>query len=147
VSARSVAASPREATRQSLTPVILFVSDAHRVTINRYADLKFRLRDATIIPVFNEAILKGKKPREKFPLTHAAAVPLQIPALAPMLKAQIEKSRYSFSDVHDRLLIGIPIALVLELRSWTRRVFLEFHELELRLLLEKLRASLPGVKL
>jgi hypothetical protein len=137
----------REAARQSLNPVILFVADYHRVTINRYADLKYRLRDATIVPVFNEAVLKGKKSRENFPFTHATAIPLQIPALAPMLKAEIEKTRYTFSDVHDRLLIGIPIALAVELRSWTRRAFLEFHELEIRLLLEKLRASLPGVKM
>jgi hypothetical protein len=64
-----------------------------------------------------------------------------------MLKAQIDKSRYSFSDVHNRLLIGIPNGLAFELRAWTRRTFIELHELELRLLLQKLRASLTGVKL
>jgi hypothetical protein len=40
----------------------------------------------------------------------------------------------------------VPVAVgpVFELRSWTRRTFLEFRELELRLLMEKLRASLKG---
>ncbi|HEY8442059.1 MAG TPA: hypothetical protein VIK79_11510 [Xanthobacteraceae bacterium] len=30
--------------------------------------------------------------------------------------------------------------------SWTRRTLLEFRELELRLLLEKLRAALPSMR-
>jgi hypothetical protein len=63
-----------------------------------------------------------------------------------MLKAQIEKSRCSFTDVHDKLPIGIPNGLASELRAWTRRTFLELRELELRLLLERLRAALPGVE-
>ena len=63
-----------------------------------------------------------------------------------MLKAQIEKARYSFAEVHGRLPMAIPIGLAFELRSWTRRAFLELRELELRLLLEKLRAALPGVR-
>jgi len=48
---------------------------------------------------------------------------------------------------HAQLPVGVPIGLAFELRSWTKRTFLEFRELELRLLLEKLRASLPGVRL
>jgi hypothetical protein len=43
--------------------------------------------------------------------------------------------------------MAIPVGLGLELQAWTRRAFLEFREFELRLLLEQLRASLPGVRL
>ena len=35
--------------------------------------------------------------------------------------------------------MAVPIGPAFELRSWTKRTFLEFRELELRLLLEKLR--------
>ena len=137
----------REALRGSIEPMILFAADPHPVAVKAYGDLQRRFHKALIVPVFNEAILKGQKLREQFPFTRAAAVPLQITALAPMLKAQMEKPRYSFVDVHDKLPPAIPIGLSFELRAWTRRNFLEFRELELRLLLEKLRASLPGVKL
>jgi hypothetical protein len=136
----------REALRRSIDPVILFAADAHPVAINAYADLMRRLRGVLVVPVFNEAILKGKKLREDFPFTRAAAVPIRISALAPMLKAQIETSRCSFTDVHDKLPIGIPDGLAFELRAWTRSTFLELRELELRLLLERLRAALPGVE-
>jgi hypothetical protein len=64
-----------------------------------------------------------------------------------VLKAQIERSHYSFADVHNRLPFGIPVGLAFELRAWTRRTFLQFRELELRLLLETLRAALPGIRL
>jgi hypothetical protein len=132
----------REATRRLLDPVILFAANTHPVAINAYADLKRCLRGVIVIPVFNDVILKGKKLRDEYSFSRAAAVPVHISALAPMLKAQIEQSHYSFSDIHDTLPIGIPIGLAFELRSWTRRTFLELRELELRLLLEKLRALL-----
>jgi len=136
-----------EASLRSIEPIILFAADPHAVAVRAYADLQRRFPDAVLVPVFNEAIAKAQKQRDQFPFTRAAAVPLQISVLAPMLKAQIDKSSCSFADVHDRLPAAIPIALATELRSWTRRTFLEFRELELRLLLEQLRASLPGVAL
>jgi hypothetical protein len=136
-----------EARRRSIEPIILFVADPHPAAVKAYADLERRVRSAVLVPVFNEAIVKGLSLREKFPSAEAVGVPLQIPVLAPMLMAQINKSTYSFADLHDRLPMAIPLELAFELRTWTRRTFLEFRELELRLLLEALRASLPGVGL
>jgi len=88
-----------------------------------------------VVAVFDDAIVKGRKLRDQFPFTRTAAVPLQIAALSPMLKAQIERSSRSFADVHDHLPADIPVGLGYELRAWTRRTFVEFRELELRLLL------------
>lgn len=136
----------REAARRSIEPVILYAADPHRVAVNAYADLRQRFRRALLVPVLNDAILKGTKVREDFPFSRAVEVPLQLSTLSPMLKAQIERSRHSFADVHGRLPLGIPIGLAFELHAWTRRTFLQFRELELRLLLETLRASLPGIR-
>jgi hypothetical protein len=136
----------REARRRSLEPMIMFAADPHPLAVKAYADLRRRLGDALIVPVLNEAILRAQKVRDRYPVARAAAVPLQIPALAPLLRAQLEGVRCSFLDVYDKLPIAIPIGFALELRAWTRRAFLEFRELELRLLLEKVRAALPGVK-
>jgi hypothetical protein len=132
------------AQRRSIEPIILFAADPHPVAVKAYADLQQRFPSAVLVAVFDEAIVKGRKLRDKFPFTRAAAVPLQITALSPMLKAQIERSPCSFADVHDQLPIEIPVGLAHELRAWTRRTFLEFRELELRLLLEQLRASLDN---
>jgi hypothetical protein len=132
------------AQRRSIEPMILFAADPHPVAVKAYADLQRRFPSAVVVAVFDEAIVKGRKLREKFPFTRTAAVPLQITALSPMLKAQIERSRFSFADVHDQLPTEIPVGLGYELRAWTRRTFIEFRELELRLLLEQLRASLDN---
>ncbi len=133
--------------RRSIEAMILFAADPHPASVRAYADLQQRVSGAAVVPVFNEAIVKGRALREQFPFARAAAVPLQIPELAPLLKAQIDRSSCSFADLHDRLPKAVPYGLACELRAWTRRTFLEFRELELRLLLEKLRASLAGVEL
>jgi hypothetical protein len=132
--------------RRSIEAMILFAADAHPASVRAYADLQQRIPGAAVVPVFNAAIAKGRALREQFPFARAAAVPLQIPELAPLLKAQIAPSGCSFADLHDRLPRAIPYGLAFELRAWTRRTFVEFRELELRLLLEKLRASLSGVE-
>jgi hypothetical protein len=126
--------------------LVLFAADPHPISIQAYADLRRSFPSAIVVPVFNEALSRGKKLRNDFPFERAAAVPLQISALAPMLKAQMEKAHSSFIDFYETVPMGIPLALACELRSWTRRTFLEFRELELRLLLEKLRAALPSIK-
>jgi hypothetical protein len=137
----------REALRRGIAPIILYVADPHPVAVRAYADLQQRLPDAILVPVLNEATVKPRAMRDKFPFTRAAAVPLHIPALPTLLRAQLERPPYSFVDTHDALPMAIPVGLGLELQAWTRRAFLEFREFELRLLLEQLRASLPGVGL
>jgi hypothetical protein len=133
-----------EATRRSMEPMILFAADPHRIAVKAYADLRRRFPSVVLVPVFNEATMKGRSLRDQFPFAREAAVPLQIPILAAALKEQIEKSSCSFADLHERPPMRIPSEIAFELRAWTRRTFLQFRELELRLLLERLRASLSG---
>ena len=140
-SSRTSALSPRPAGAPS-SRSILFAADAHSASAAAYADLRRRLPDTVVVPVFNEAITQGRRLREQFPIERAAAVPLQIPLLAPTLKFEADRLPHAFAYFHDRLPPQVPAVLAFELRSWTRRTFLEFRELQLRLLLEKLRASL-----
>ncbi len=133
-----------ELVRRGIEPVVLFAADHHPAAVQSYAGLNRLFRDALIVPVFNEGILKGRRLRDKYPFTRAAAVPLQIPLLPPALKLHAERSGHSFVDFYSQLPVAVPIGPAFELRSWTKRAFLEFRELELRLLLEKLRASLKA---
>jgi hypothetical protein len=135
----------KDVLRRSMEPVVLYAADAHATAIRDYGELRRCFPGTLIVPVFNEAILKGQDLRANYPFVRTAGVPLLISTLAPMLKTQLEKSRASFADVHGELPLTIPIGLAFELRTWTRRTFLEFRELELRLLLEKLRTALPGI--
>jgi hypothetical protein len=142
----------RETRRRSLEPTIMFVADAHAVAVRAYAHLQHRFRNALVIPVFNDVTLQAQRVRDQYPIARAAAVPLRIPALSPRLRTQLDEARYSFVNMHDFVDIrdkppmAIPAGPAYELRAWTRRTFLKFRELELRLLLEQLRTALPGVE-
>jgi hypothetical protein len=136
----------QEALRRSLEPVILYAAHPHPASPLGYCRLRKRFPDMIVVPVFNEAIVKGRRLRDEYPFVRASAVPLQIPLLSPTLKPYAERPRRSFADFHHKLPPEVPAGHAAELRSWTKRAFLELRELELRLLLEKLRASLraPG---
>jgi hypothetical protein len=133
-----------EAKRRTLDAIVLYAADAHPVSVQAYSILQRRLPALTLVPVFNDGLLKGRKLRDQYPFTRAAAVPLQIPLLPPALKAHAEQSGQSFVDFHSQSLAPVPIGPAFELRSWTKRTFLEFREFELRLLMERLRDSLRG---
>lgn len=136
-----------ELRRRAIEPIVLFTADPHPASAEAYATLEHRFRDVLVVPVFNDAIASERSLRGRFPGRRAASVPLQIPLLAPGLKAQVDRSKRSFADFHTQTPPEIPIGLAFDLRAWTRRAFLELRELQLRLLLEKLRTSLPGVQL
>lgn len=132
------------AQRRSLEVIVLYAADAHATSVKAYGILQRRLPSLVLVPVFNDGILKGKKLREAYPFTCAAAVPLQIPLLPPALKTHVERSGHTFVDFHSQASASVPSGSAHELRSWTKRVFLEFRELELRLLMKRLQTSLKG---
>jgi hypothetical protein len=131
-----------EAQRRGLEVIVLYAVDAHPNSEKAYSILQRRIPAMILVPVFNDGILKGRKLRDQYPVTRPSAVPVQIPQLPPALKAHAQRSGHSFADFHSQLPTPVPIGPAFELRSWTKRAFLEFRELELRLLMEKLRTSL-----
>jgi hypothetical protein len=131
-----------EAARHRVEPVVMYAADTHIMSFEGYARLRGHFFSTVVVPVFNEAIAQRHTLREMFPVSRAASAPLQIPRLAPALMAHAEKPAHTFSDFQGALPLDLPSGQAYELRAWTKRTFLEFRELELRLLLEKLRASL-----
>jgi len=130
------------ARRRALQTVILFAANSHPAAVRAYAELKLRFVRTTIVPVFNEAIAPGRRIREQFPSARGGAVHLQIPYLAPEPKIFAESPPCSFVNFHAGLPARVPPAEARALRAWTQRTFLELRELELRLLMDDLRASL-----
>jgi len=126
-----------EARRRSVEPVILFLIDPDRLSMRTYADLQQRFHDLALVPVNNDYVTKGYPHREAFPSRDAASVQLRIPMLPPFLKAVIDKPTFSFVSF-----LNTPADTPTELHAWIKRIFVEFRELELRLLLDKLRSSL-----
>jgi hypothetical protein len=135
----------QEARGLAMEPVILFAANLHEFAPHAYDALQKRFAETLLVPVQNEAIVRTTRFREIYPTCRAAAIPLRILALPPLAMDIMRGANLSFADVDDKLPMEIPRHLREELRKWTHRAFLEFRELELRLLLEKLRTSLIDI--
>lgn len=126
----------------AIEPVVLFLADPDAASKRAYAGLQDTLPEAVLIPVYNEAVARPQRARRNYTLSRAVSVPLQIPVLMPLLHRHIEKAPFSFADFRSTPPQDIPLDIYMELHRWMRRVFVEFRELELRLLLGDVQASL-----
>jgi hypothetical protein len=131
-----------EARRRSIEPVVLFVATPEERSVIGYQELHRQFADLAIVPVHNEGVARGAHLRDKFPARGALALPVQVPALSPSLKHIVDTKPFSFSAFRRGLSDDVPDILEAELGSWVKRVFLQFRELELRLLLHSLSSSL-----
>jgi hypothetical protein len=126
----------------SVDPVILFATNAEAPSVRAYARLRERFPGLSLVPVYNDGIVRGFNLRNDFPPTSATALPLRLPAMSPSLRAIIEAKPFPFADFRRYAPAGISELLATELASWLRRVYLQIREMELRLLLSSLRGSL-----
>ena len=123
----------QEARRTSIIPVVLFMADTDLRSRRGYDMLRDSFPQFVLVPVFNDALPSIIFHRENFP----AAAALTFSTLSPVLKAVMERPNFSFAA-----LARTPADASNELYLWTRRLFLQFRELELRLLLEELKFDL-----
>jgi len=130
------------APRQSVDPVILFCASAEPQAVKAYARLRERFPGVTLAPVYNDGIVRGYSLRHDFPGTSEIALPLRIPVMSPSLRAIVDTKPFSFTEFRRRPPADIPEVLEAELNSWLKRVYLQFREMELRLLLSNLRGTL-----
>ena len=128
--------------RRGFEVIILFPAEPHPSATAAYEDMQRRFPHAVLVPVLNEAILKGERVHESYEVDRHSAAALQVPLMPPVLKTYADRLSQSLAHVRAQLPTNMPKSHALELRSWTRGVFVEFREFELRLTLEKLRTSL-----
>ena len=126
-----------EARRRGVAPVVLFMAGADARSQQGYTLLRHRFPNMPLVPVINEALPHIARSCDQFPGTRLGGAPLTVPALSPVLKGVIERPSFSFAA-----LAATAPDRTTELYGWTRRVFLEFRELELRLLLAELGPTL-----
>jgi hypothetical protein len=126
----------REARRRMTEPVMLFVADRAAATARAYADLRHHLPDATIVPVHNEFI-SVTCDKDDFPPTRAACRMIRIPRLSQMVRGVIDRPSFSLGAY----MVATP-GTPTEIHDWIAGIFAEFRELELRLLMGTLAASL-----
>jgi len=129
-----------EARRHSLAVAILFMATPDQLSVEAYRNLRVRLAQATLAPVHNE-LLGPAQHRDKY-LLGGGSVIVHLPVLAPGLRKHIDTPPFSFANLNMGSAIGIPLDGHIEVQRWLRRVYLEFRELDLRLLLADLQSSI-----
>jgi hypothetical protein len=124
-----------EAPRRGIVPVVLFIADADRRSLQAYAALQAHFPGLTIAPVLNAGTADVRFRNEL--RARFAVTPLQIPFLSPAAKALAAQFGYA-----PGIGGGRSAQVANELQAWKRRLFLQFREFELRLLLEQIKPVL-----
>jgi hypothetical protein len=130
-----------EARQRAIAVAILFAVTPDQTSVSAYRSLRERFRRAMMVPLHNE-MLGSSQYRDKYPAGGGGAVAVRVPALAPGLRKLIDTPPFSFADSNMGNATGIPLDAHIELQRWLRRIYLEFRELDLRLLLADLRSSI-----
>ena len=125
-----------EAIRRGIDMVTLFIGDPDERSAQSYQELR-GIRPMALVPVHNEQIANMRDYMAAFPNPIAGEPPVRIPVLSPFLKSVVDKPGFSLDDYLER-----PTHTRTELHEWIERVFVEFRELELRLLMRELKSSL-----
>src|SRR5580698_3775848 len=129
----------REAQRRGIEPVILFISDTAPLTARAYAELRTALETTVFVPVHNESISVMFEKADFAPSRPELGM-IRIPRLSAIVRGVVDRPSVSFAQyMHDDR-PGGPT----EIHRWVRDIFTEFRELELRLLMGRLTASLGG---
>ena len=122
-----------EATKQSVTPVVLFVADRQQVSTESYQMIWRSFPESLLIPVHNQAIMDVWH-YGHFPTRRANGIPLRIPCLYRKLHGAVNKKDFSFTKVR-----GTPANFPADLHEWIDQTFLAFRELQLCILMENFR--------
>jgi hypothetical protein len=106
-------------------------------SVEAFRGLRRRFPEALLAPVHNE-IFGPAQHRDKYELRGAALA--QLPALAPSLRKYVETPPFSFARLMESP--NVPLEAQDELERWLRRVYREFHERDLRILLADLKSAI-----
>jgi hypothetical protein len=129
-----------EARQKSIQPVVLFITDQAPITAQTYAELRRRLGETVFVPVHNEAA-SFMVIAQDFPPSSPKYETIRIPRLSAIVRGVIDRPGFSFSTYMSQQ-PGGPT----EVHSWINKVFAEFRELELQLLIGQLESSLRGAQ-
>jgi len=131
----------QEARRQSIEPVILFLTNPDPKAAKAYAILQRWFSDVALIPVLNQKTVAGGRDNEKFPLCSTVPISVEVPCISPALTALVDQPSFSFAQFWNRSVERLPEHLDDELRHWMKRVLLRFRQIELCLLCDGILSS------
>jgi len=129
----------REARQSGVVPVALYLVDADPRSSQGYRVLRDRLRQMTLVPVVNTAIPGLRFRADNLPTAPGGEPPLDIPRLTPLVRGVIARPSFSVSGY-----MSGQADETTELFGWIRHMFVQFREIELRMLLANLSPSIDA---
>jgi|SRR6185312_13217408 len=127
-----------EASKHGIAIAIMFMLTPDASSVEAFDRLGKRFANAMLVPVHNE-ILGPAQHRGKY---GSGALTVRLPLLAPGLRKYIARPPFSFADRSLAAHKDVPADIQFELKHWQRRVYIEFREMVLRVLLADLRLSM-----
>ena len=119
-----------EARQRAIAIAVLFMVTPDQTSVTAYQSLRDRFPRAMLVPLHNE-MLGSAQHRDKYPIAGSGA-----------LRKLIDSPPFSFADSNMGNATGVPLDPHIELQRWLRRIYLEFRELDLHLLLADLSSSI-----
>ncbi len=126
-----------EARSRGIALVILYLMTPDGTSVEAYRSLRTRLPEAMLVPVRNE-IFGAAQYWIKYAPIGSGTIVVRLPPLASNVRKYVERPPFSFADCARALDADTNI----ELQHWLRRVYREFQELYLRLILTDLESSI-----
>ena len=132
-----------EARKRSVAAIVLYVISPDTASVDAYAALTRLFPKLILVPVHNE-LLGSAQHRDKFPPHGKGSQLLHLPILAPGLRQLIEQRPFSFVETSGSAGPDVPLDVHIELQRWMRKLFLEYRELELRVMMADLKSSIQA---
>jgi hypothetical protein len=117
----------KEAVRRNVAPIILFVGDTDRGSVQAHDMLRQQIPPQNLIVVDNEHVVRGELP----PSMGRGRV-LAVTALPTFLKTYIDRLTFSFTGYLRQEKDSST-----ELHQWIRRNYFMLREIELKLILQR----------
>jgi hypothetical protein len=130
-----------EARRHGIDVLVAYVADPSEQSLRTYAALRERFPEFSFVPTFNDAICRGLDFRNMFP-AGSGPQPLMVAKMTAAMQAVADSHPFSFIDFLRQPPANLPRRLLDEIDGFLKRVHRQLREIELSLLLNRLRLTL-----
>ena len=131
-----------EARGRGIDVIVAYVADPSDLSSRTYAALQARFPEFAFVPVFNDAVARGIEFRSMLAARPGGTQPLLLPKMSPQVHAIADHHPFSFIHFLRNPPSNLPRALRDEVDGFVKRVNRQWREIELSLLLNRLRLSL-----
>ncbi len=124
--------------------IVAYVADPSELSARTYAALQARFPEFAFVPVFNDAVGRGIEFHNMFAARPGGTQPLLLPKMSPQVHAIADHHPFSFVQFLRTPPLNMPRALRDEVDGFVKRINRQWREIELSLLLNRLRAIAVG---